>query len=261
MTSVPTAAGAGPAIRVIERNVVSYRKLWVVFVVGFFEPVLYLFSLGLGLGQLVGDLEVAGQDLSYAQFVAPGLMAASAMNGAFFDMTFNFFYKLKYAKTFDAMLNTPLTMGEILVGEIGWAVLRGMIYAGGFLIVMTLMGLATSWWALLAVPASLFVGLAFASLGAMFSSFIRTWHDFDLIQLILQPMFLCSTTFFPIEVYPAWARPIVWMSPLFHGVSLLRHLTLGTVGVGDLGHVAVLTGLGLVSAVVSRRRLDHLLLR
>lgn len=247
------------ALRVLERNAVSYRRLWIVFVVSFLEPVFYLFSLGLGLGQLIGDLEVAGQTVSYAQFVAPGLMAASAMNGAFFDMTFNFFYKLKYAKTFDAILNTPVTMGEILIGEIGWAVLRGAIYAGAFLIVLVAMGLAGSWWALLAVPASLFIGLAFAAIGATFSSFIRSWHDFDLIQLIIQPLFLCSTSFFPLEVYPAWARPIVQISPLYHGVALLRDLVLGTVGSHDLVHVLYLGALGIIGGLIARRRLVALL--
>lgn len=250
----------GPPMRVVERNVVSYRKMWLVFVSGFFEPIFYLFGLGIGLGQLIDGVVVDGQTISYPQFVAPGLMAASAMNGAFFDMTFNFFYKLKYAKTFDAILNTPLSMGEILVGEMAWAVLRGTIYASAFLAVMAAMGLVASWWAILAIPASLFVGVAFAAIGAMFSSYIRSWHDFDLIQLILQPMFLCSTSFFPLQVYPGWAQPIVKISPLYHGVDLLRNLVLGTVGVGDLWHVAFLSTLGLVGAIVARRRLSKLLL-
>jgi lipooligosaccharide transport system permease protein len=246
---------------VAERNVVSHRKLWLVFLVTFLEPVLYLFSLGLGLGTLVGDLDVGDSSISYARFVAPALMATAAMNGAFFDMTFNFFYKLKYAKTFDAMLNTPVSMAEILLGEIAWAVTRGTIYATGFLGVMVLMGLTSSWWSVLAIPASLFVGLAFAALGATFSSFIRTWHDFDLIQLVLQPLFLCSTTFFPLEVYPSWAQPLVRLSPLYHGVALLRDLSLGTVGLSDVGHLGVLAALGVVGALIARRRLAELLLK
>jgi lipooligosaccharide transport system permease protein len=256
MTAMTTSS-----LRVFERNVASYRKMWLVFVAGFTEPIFYLFSLGVGLGQLVDGVIIDGQELSYAQFVAPGLMAASAMNGAFFDMTFNFFYKLKYAKTFDAILNTPLSIGDILVGEIIWAVVRGMIYASGFLIVMTLMGLVSSWWALAAVPASLFIALAFAALGAMFSSYIRTWHDFDLIQLIIQPLFLCSTSLFPLEVYPGWAQPIVKISPLYHGVALLRDLVLGSVGLHDLWHIAFLAILGTAGALVSRRRLIQLLLK
>jgi lipooligosaccharide transport system permease protein len=258
---VVTARTSPGALRVVERNGLSYRRLWLVLASGLFEPVFYLLGLGVGLGQLVGEVEVAGEAVSYAAFVAPGLLASSAMNGALFDSTYNFFYKLKYGKVFDAMLVTPLSMGDVVVGEIAWAMIRGGFYATVFLAVMVALGLVGSWWALLAVPAALVIGLSFAAVGTAVTSYVRSWQDFELVQLVVQPLFLLSTTFFPLAVYPEWARPVVAATPLFHGVQLVRHLSLGTVGWADLGHLAYLLGLGLAAAAVTRRRLHRLLLR
>jgi len=249
-----------PARHVFERNVLQYRMLWVTFVAGFVEPVFYLFGLGLGLGGLIGTVQWQGEAVEYALFVAPGLIAASAMNGAVFDSTFNFFYKLRYAKTFDAMLTTPLTLATVVVGEVGWAMMRAGIYAAAFLVIAAVMGLIASWWALLIVPASLLIGVAFSSVGVAAASLLKSWHDFDYIALIVQPLFLASTTFFPLAVFPDWAHPIVLATPLYHGVSLCRALTLGTVGWADLGHVAYLVAMTGIGVLWARRRLETLLL-
>lgn len=260
MTLAASLAHSPGALRVVERNGLSYRRLWLILAAGLFEPVFYLLGLGVGLGQLVGEVEVGGQTVRYAAFVAPGLLASSAMNGALFDATYNFFYKLKYGKVFDAMLVTPLSMGDVVVGEITWAMLRGGFYATVFLGVMLGLGLVSSWWAVLAVPAALVIGLTFAAVGSTVTSFVRAWQDFELVQLVVQPLFLLSTTFFPLSVYPAWAHPLVAATPLFHGVQLIRHLTLGTVGWGDLGHLGYLLVVGAAAALVTRRRLHRLLL-
>lgn len=249
-----------PARYVFERNLLSYRMLWLPFVAGFVEPVFYLFGLGLGLGGLIGTVEWHGEAVEYASFVAPGLIAASAMFGAVFDSTFNFFYKLRYAKTFDAMLTTPLTLGTIVSGEVLWAMLRAGIYALVFLLIAAVMGLIASWWAVLIVPAALLTGIAFSAIGVAATTLLSSWHDFDYIFLITQPLFLASTTFFAIDVFPGWAQPLVQATPLYHGVSLCRDLALGTVGWSATGHVAylvVMTGIGIVWA---RRRLTMLLL-
>ena len=255
---VPLSPGA---LRVVERNALSYRRLWLILAAGIFEPVFYLLGLGVGLGQLVGEVRVEGQAVRYAAFVAPGLLASSAMNGALFDATYNFFYKLKYGKVFDAMLVTPLSMGDVVVGEIGWAMLRGSFYATVFLAVMVVLGLVASWWAVLAVPAALLIGLTFAAVGTTVTSYVRAWQDFEIVQLVVQPLFLLSTTFFPLSVYPRWAHPLLAATPLFHGVQLVRDLSLGTVGWSDLGHLAYLLVLGLAAAWATRRRLHALLLR
>ena len=134
----PTRAiGSSRAHKFLERNVIVYRRNWTIIVTGFFEPIFYLLGIGFGLGTLVGDIG----DIPYAAFVAPGLMATAAMNGALFESTFNLFFKLKYAKTFDAILSTPLGPSDIAVGEVSWALTRGLLYAIAFLVVMLVLGL------------------------------------------------------------------------------------------------------------------------
>ena len=249
-----------PARHVFERNVMSYRRLWIVFAAGFIEPIFYLLGLGVGLGQLVGDVSVGGKTVEYAAFVAPGLIASSAMNGAVFDATFNFFYKLKYAKTFDAMLVTPLSLGDVVLGEIAWSMTRSGIYAAIFLAVAAGLGLIASWWALLTIPAALLIGIAFSAVGTALTSFMRSWHDFDYIQLGLQPLFLASTTFFALSVYPEWARPLVQATPLYHGVDLCRSLAFGTQSLGDLWHVGYFVAMTMAGVAVTSRRLRALLM-
>lgn len=249
-----------PSQAVIERNILSYRRMWVIIASGFFEPLFYLLGLGVGIGALVGDVEYNGRMVEYATFVAPGLVASSAMNGAIFDSTYNFYFKLKYAKTFDAMLATPLRLGDIVVGEIGWSMVRGSVYAVAFLLVTVALGMVESWWAILVIPVSLLIGVAFAAIGSAITTYMRNWHDFDYVQLVLQPLFLASTTFYALDVYPEWSHPLVRATPLYHGVTLCRSLMLGTPSWGDLGHVAYLIGVLLIGVVVVRNRLARLLL-
>ncbi len=240
-----------------ERNLMVYRRSWLIIFSGFFEPLFYLFSLGIGLGHYVGRVD----GVSYASFIAPGLLASSAMNGAVFDATVNVFWKLRYGKVYDAMLATPIGPTDVAIGETGWAQFRGLLYATGFVITAVALGLVHSWWGLLALPASLVVGFGFAGIGIGASTFIRTWQDFDLIQLVQLPMFLFSATFYPLSVYPVAVQWIVRFSPLYHSIVLIRSLTLGTVGpenVLDAGYLVVLGAAGLWLA---RRRMAGLLLR
>jgi lipooligosaccharide transport system permease protein len=216
-----------------------------------------------GIGNLV-DVHLhapGGALVSYTAFVAPALLASSAMNGAVFDATFNVFFKLKYAKTYDAVLATPVGVGDIAVGEITWALIRGALYAIAFLCVMASMGLIHSWWALAALPAATLIGFCFAALGMAGTSYMRSWQDFGFINLAIQPLFLFSATFYPLSTYPRWLQIVVECTPLYHGVALLRALVLGGVGLVDLGHVAYLLGLGAFGAVVTARRLKYLLLK
>ena len=143
-----------------------YRHAWLVFASGVFEPLFYLLSVGLGLGVLVGKVPGPGGHLiPYRDFVAPGLLAVSSMNGAMYDSTFNIFFRLKYAKLYDAILATPMRPAQVALGEIGWALLRGTIYAAAFTLVMLATGLVHSPWAVLAVPVAVLIGFAFAALG------------------------------------------------------------------------------------------------
>ena len=172
--------------------------------------------------------------------MAPALLASAAMNGAINESTFNFFFKLNYNKTFTAILSTPLSPGDIAVGELGWALIRGGLYAIGFMVVMVVLGLVVSPWVVLAVPAALLVGFAFGAVGMAATSFMRTWQDFDLIQLVVLPLFLFSGTFYPIETYPEALRLIVQLTPLYQGVDLIRSLTVGAISPVLLVHVAYL---------------------
>ncbi len=238
-----------------------YKDGWVVEVSGLFEPLFYLFSIGVGLGQLVDDVELPGGELvTYTAFIAPGMLASSAMNGAIYDATFNIFFKLKYAKLYDAMLSTPLTTRDIAAGEIGWALMRGAFYSSAFLLVMLVMGLVESWWALLLLPATVLVGFSFAAIGMAATTFMKSWQDFEWVNLALMPMFLFSATFYPLSVYPESLQWVVRLSPLYHAAELCRELTFGTVGTGTGGHLLVLVALGVAGVAVAGRRLAKLLL-
>jgi lipooligosaccharide transport system permease protein len=259
---LPAGSYAGRARLLIVRASLASRSTWIGLVSGFVEPVFYLLAMGSGLGSLVGTLPGPdGSPISYAAFIAPGLLAASAMNGAVFDATFNVFFKLTYARLYDAMLATPLGPVDIALGEIGWALLRGGAYAVGFLAVMAGFGLITSPWALLALPAALLVAFAFAAVGMAATSYMRSWQDFDLVMLAVLPMFLFSTTFYPLSAYPRWLQVVVECLPLYHAVELMRGFTTGVVGFGMVGHAAYFVAMAGIGVVVAARRLEVLLLK
>ncbi len=254
--------GSRRARFLVERNVYVYRHTWMYILSGFFEPLFYLGSIGFGLGALVGTVNgPGGHPISYQLFVAPGLLASAAMNGAIMEGTFNFFFKLRYNKTFDAILATPLSPGDVAVGELAWALIRGGIYAIAFLLVMAVLGLVVSPSLILALPAALLIGFAFGGVAMAATSFMRTWQDFDLIQLVVLPMFLFSGTFYPIDAYPEALRTVVQLTPLYQGVDLLRSLAVGHLDGSLLIHVAYLAGMGIIGLWVVSRRLDKLLLK
>jgi lipooligosaccharide transport system permease protein len=256
------AFGSRRALRMIERNLLVYKHGWLVLFSGFFEPLFYLLSIGFGLGRLVGDVPGPdGNPIPYALFVAPALLAASSMNGAITESTFNFFFKLNYDKTFASILTTPMSPADISLGELAWALIRGGLYTIGFLAVMVVIGLVRSPLILLTLPGALLIGFAFAAVGMAATSFMRSWQDFDLIQLVILPMFLFSGTFFPLDGYPDGVRLLVQVTPLYHGVDLLRGLSVGIVGPDTLVHVLYLGTMGIIGLAVVSRRLDRLLLK
>ncbi|MGZ4292407.1 MAG: ABC transporter permease [Gaiellaceae bacterium] len=249
-------AFAAPRSRLLfERNLMVYRRAWMVVFSGVFEPMFYLLSLGVGLGYFIGSIG----GYSYASYIAPALLASSAMNGAVYDAT-NVFWKLKYAKTYDAMLATPLGPTDVALGEAGWALFRGLLYSAAFIVTAAAFGLVHSYWGLATFPAAALVAFSFAGMGIGATTYMRSWQDFDLLQLVLLPMFLFSATFYPITVYPPAIQWIVRFSPLYHAVLLIRSLTLGIVGPRNLVDVAYLLGLGIVGVWIARRRVAGLLL-
>jgi lipooligosaccharide transport system permease protein len=242
--------------RLLERNLLVLRtNSWGVVLSGFFEPLFYLLSIGKGLGTLVGSIH----GVTYSQYVAPALLATSAMNGAIYDATANVFFKLKYQKLYDAVLATPLTVADVAFAEVTWALLRGAIYSVIFIAVMAALGLVLSWWALLALPVAIGIGFAFAAAGMASVTYVRSWQDLELMQIVLLPLFLFSATFYPLSTYPHWLQVVTQVSPLYHGVALERSVTLGQVGATDLAHLAVLAVLGAVGMRITTRRLATLL--
>src|ERR1051326_587805 len=168
------------------------------------------------------------------------------MNGAVFEAMTNVFWKLRYAKVYDAVLSTPLGPTDVALGETAWAQFRGILYSVGFLATTAALGLMHSWWAVLTLPAAAVVGFGFAGMAIGASTFIRSWQDFDTVQLVQLPMFLFSATFYPLSVYPVAIQWFVRFSPLYHAVVLIRSLTLGTVGLTNLGAGGSLVVLGRV---------------
>jgi lipooligosaccharide transport system permease protein len=259
-----TASGGdgGPGgVHLLERNARVYRHVWLLLISGIAEPLFYLLSLGVGLGPLVGQVTgPGGTAVPYREFVAPGLLAVSAMNGAIYDSTFNVYLKLKYFKIYESMLATPMRPADIALGEIGWALLRGGVYATAFTAVLAAMGLVHSFWALLAVPVALLIGFAFAATGMACTTFMRSWQDFDYVLLASLPLFLFSTTFYPLSVYPRPLAVIVECTPLYQGVDILRDLVLGVAGPGLLWRAAYLAIMGLAGLGVASHRIGRLLL-
>ncbi|HEY6380040.1 MAG TPA: ABC transporter permease [Candidatus Dormibacteraeota bacterium] len=252
----------GRSLRLVERNLAVYRRTWLILFSGFFEPLLYLVGIGFGVGSLVGSVHgQSGVSESYKVFVAPALMASSATNGAIYETTFNLFFKLKFAKLYDAVLATPMSVGDIARGEITWALLRGTVYAIGFIVVMSVLGLVVSPWGVLAVPAAVLIGFAFAAAGSLATTYVRRWQDFNIVQLVILPMFLFSGTFYPLSAYPWPLQVVIELTPLYHGVHLLRGLTTGDVSFALAVDVAYLALMGVVCLRLAARRLDILLLR
>jgi lipooligosaccharide transport system permease protein len=253
---------AGNARAVVARGALATRSTnYLIVLSGFFEPIFYLVSLGYGLSGFVGGVETTtGQVVPYAAFIAPALLAVSAMNGAVYDSTWNVFFKMNYSKLYQGMLSTSLGPLDVAFGEIILALARGGAYAVGFLIVMQVLGLNLAYTAILALPAVLLIAFGFASLGMAITSYMKTFQQMDWIAFVMLPMFLFSATFYPITVYP---EPIQWLVqalPLWHGVELIRGLTTGALSVAMLGHVLYYVVMIAIGLVFTTSRLKKLFL-
>jgi lipooligosaccharide transport system permease protein len=248
--------------RLVQRNYLSYRSYWWVFLSGMFEPVLYLLSIGIGVGGLVGDFTLAdGSTVGYVEFVAPAMLATSAMNGAIMDATYSVFFKLRYDKLYEGILATPVRPVDIARGEITWSLLRGAIYSGVFILVMLAMGLVQSWWMVLGLPAAMLIAFAFAGAGMALTTWMKSWQDFEYIQLGIVPMFLFSATFFPLSTYPDAVEVVVQCTPLYQGVVLTRDMALGSMGWDSVVAATYLAVMGSIGLAVASRRVGTLLLK
>ena len=252
------------ARRLVERNIMVYRHQWIIILSGVFEPIFYLLGIGLGLGGIIENVELPnGQVVPYAAFVAPALVATAAMNGAVFETIFNVFFKLNFAKTYDGVLATPMGITEIAIGEMLWALMRAALYAVAMFVIMLVMGLILSPLGILMIPASLLVAAAFAAAGLAGTAYLRTVNDFDVpMGLIVMPMFLFSGTFFPIEtVLPDWLVTVIQLTPLYHGINLIRGLSTGLVGIGQLWDLIYLLVSFAVCMWIAMRQMERKLIK
>ena len=253
---------AGNARAVVGRGLLATRSTnWAIILTGVFEPIFYLLALGLGLGSYItGVTDAQGNVIPYAAFIAPALLAVSAMNGAIYDSTWNVFFKMHFGKLYQGMLATSLGPLDVALGEISLALLRGAAYGTTFLLVMTALGLNLSWTAILALPAILVIAFGFASLGMGITSYLKSFQQMEWVQFVMPPMFLFSATFYPLTVYP---EPIQWFIqalPLWHGVELVRGLTTGALTPAMLLHLLYFLVMIAVGLVFTTRRLKALFL-
>jgi len=256
------ALWAGNPHTVVQRGLIAARSSsWTVVLSGFFEPVFYLLSMGIGMGKLIGDIQLpGGEAIPYAAYIAPALLATSAMNGAIYDSTWNVFFKLNYGKLYEGMLSTSLGPLDVALGEILYAMLRGLLYATGFMVIMQLLGLNLAWTAIFAIPAVLVIAFGFASLGMAITSYMKTFQQMDWINFVLLPMFLFSATLFPITAYPQWVQGVIMAFPLWHGVELVRGLTTGVLTPAMWWHVLYFVVMIAVGLVFTAKRLRALFL-
>ena len=254
---------AGRTNAILERAFLAFKtSSWMIVLSGFVEPVFYLLSFGFGLGALIGGVtDGAGNSVSYAAYIAPALLATSAMNGAIYDSTWNVFFKMHFGKLYQTMLATSLGTLDVALGEIGWALLRGLAYAMGFMVIMTPLGLIPSWWGILAIPGAVLVAFGFASIGMGITSYLKNFQQMNWVNFFMLPMFLFSGTFYPLSIYPDWLRMIIEALPLWQAIQLERDLTLGTVGWSTLAHVGYFAVMIAGGLYFTTKRLSALFLR
>lgn len=216
-------------LRVWQRNLLVYRRIWMVnFMVPLLEPLFYLLAFGIGFSGLIGDIEYADQKMSYVAFIAPALLAVAMMFNAFFETTYASFVRMYYQKTFDALLATPLSLEEVIAGEIFWGATKSVLAAGLMLIVIGLFGLARFPEALLILPLAFLGGMAFGAAGMYATGITPSIDMFNLpIFLFITPLFLFSGTFFPVAGLPEWAQALALLSPLYHLAELSRFAAMG----------------------------------
>ena len=253
--------------RVVEHRAVWYRRTYRSSVfTSFLSPILFLTAMGVGLGGYVdrsGGAALGG--LTYLQFLAPGLLAASVMQSAAFEATFPIIGGLNWQRIFHAMYATPLSPRDIALGSLAWMVIRLTMIATVFTIVVVAFGAAHSPLVVLGIPVAVLTGMAFAAPIAAFSATQRTPNKFNVIfRFGITPLFLFSGTFFPIESLPSYLQPIAWLSPLWHGVDLTRGLVLGTVADHPtvmLAHVVILSAIVVVSTWATVQTIEKRLIR
>ena len=253
---------SGRSRAIMERAYIAFKSsTWMIVISGFVEPVLFLLSFGYGLKDLVGDITVAGQPIGYVAFIAPALLATSAMNGAIYDSTMNVYFKLKHDRIYHGMLATSLGPMDVALGEISWALLRGLSYSIGFMAIVAPLGLIPSAWGILAIPAAVLIAFGFASFGMAVTSYMKSWQQLEIVNIVLLPMFLFSGSFYPLSVFPEWLQTLIRLFPLAHAIDLVRGLTLGNISWALVGHAMYFVVMIVMGLFFTTKRLNALFMR
>jgi len=247
------------AFRMWQRNATVGRKtIFVTLGPRFIEAIAYLLIMGLGLGVYLNQID----GVDYVEFIAPGVAASTVMFGAILETTYNAFVRIHIRRVYEAVVTTPLSVGDVVVGEYLWAATRAVVYGCVFLVVMAAMGLVGSWWVLLAPLVFVVGALCFAVLGMAYTALASNIEHFNIFFTgLLTPMFLFGGVFFPFDDLPTWAQAVGWCLPLAHLVEATRDLTLGDVGGMTLVHVGALAGLTIALFWFPLRRLGRKLIR
>ncbi len=253
---------SGRVPQLLERGFIAFKSsTWMIVLSGFVEPVLYLLSFGYGIGKLLPTIDIGGQNIQYAAFIAPALLATSAMNGAIYDSTMNVFFKLNHDRVYHGMLATSMGPLDVALGEIGWALLRGFSYACAFMGVVAPLGLIQSVWGLLAIPAAVLIAFGFASVGMAITSYLTSFQQLEVINVFLLPMFLFSGSFYPLSVFPQWLQFVANLLPLTHAINLVRGLCLGNLSFSLLGHALYFVVMIICGLFFTTKRLNALFMK
>ena len=253
---------SGRVPQLLERGFIAFRSsTWMIVLSGFLEPVLYLLSFGYGIGKMLPSITVGGESIKYAVFIAPALLATSAMNGAIYDSTMNVFFKLNHDRIYHGMLATSLGPLDVALGEIGWALLRGFSYACAFMAVVAPLGLIPSIWGVLAIPAAVLIAFGFASCGMAITSYMKSFQQLEIVNIFLLPMFLFSGSFYPVSVFPQWLQFTVNLLPLTHAINLVRGLCLGHINLALAGHALYFVVMIIIGLFFTTKRLNALFMK
>lgn len=216
------------------------------------EPILYIFAFGFGLGNYVRKINYGGAELDFITFLAPGMIAVGIMFHSFFECMYGSFVRMYYQKTFDAIINTPLTPEDVFVGEILWGGTRGLFAGTIILAVISMFGLASYPSSLIIIPLAFMAGILFASFGFMFAAVASGIDTLNLPTfLLITPMFLFSGTFFPVDGMPFWAQKVAWLLPLTHVVNITRAATLSNLSCAIFWNLAYILVISVVVAYLA----------
>lgn len=257
--ALPLAQVSYRAYRVWQRNRDTFLRLWKTSSwPEILTGLLYIVILGIGMSPFVREIE----GLPYVVFIAPGFLASHSMFAATFECTFGTFVRMELQKTFDGMMATPVSVEDVIGGELLWGATRTVVAAASILVVIGLAGLARSWWALATIPVAVLQGFVFAGMALMATSQVRLINSFSYyLNLLILPMFMLSGVFFPVESLPAPLRVVAWFLPLSHAARLHRGLVLGRLESGLLWDfvwllVAAFVAANLAVWLLRRRLID-----